>query len=70
MHTRDLIGQAKGILMERHRLTGDQAFPLLVRARPDHNRRLSDIAEDLVTSGDLPAPRAGRTELNKQATTS
>ena len=59
MHTRDLIGQAKGILMERHRLTGDQAFTLLVRASQTTNRRLADIADDLVASGVLaePAPR-------------
>lgn len=30
VHGRDLIGQAKGILMERHKLTGDQAFTVLV----------------------------------------
>jgi hypothetical protein len=27
----DLIGQAKGILMERHKLTADQAFSVLTR---------------------------------------
>jgi len=27
--TRDLIGQAKGILMERYQVTGDQAFQML-----------------------------------------
>ena len=57
MHTRDLIGQAKGILMERHRLTGDQAFGLLVRASQTSNRKLAEIADELVTSGQLPAVR-------------
>lgn len=55
--TRDLIGQAKGILMERHRLTGDQAFALLVRASQRTNTKLVDVAEYLVHSGELPKPR-------------
>ncbi|MDN5751233.1 MAG: GAF and ANTAR domain-containing protein [Pseudonocardia sp.] len=52
--TRDLIGQAKGILMERHRLTGDQAFELLVRASQRGNMKLRDVAEQLTSSGELP----------------
>lgn len=52
--TRDLIGQAKGILMERHRLTGDQAFELLVRASQRGNMKLRDVAEQLTDSGELP----------------
>ena len=50
---RDLIGQAKGILMERHKLTGDQAFALLVRASQRTNTRLADIAAYLAETGDL-----------------
>ena len=60
MHTRDLIGQAKGILMERFKVSGDRAFGLLVQASQASNRRLSDIAENLVDSGELPGPAAGR----------
>lgn len=52
--TRDLIGQAKGILMERHKLTADQAFVLLVRASQHTNTKLVDIAEYLSRSGELP----------------
>jgi GAF domain-containing protein len=52
--TRDLIGQAKGILMERHRLTAPQAFQLLVRASSHTNRKLFDLAEELTTTGVLP----------------
>jgi AmiR/NasT family two-component response regulator len=29
MDCRDVIGQAKGILMYKHRITGEQAFDLL-----------------------------------------
>jgi transcriptional regulator with GAF, ATPase, and Fis domain len=53
MATRDLIGQAKGILMERHRITGDQAFALLVGASQRTNIKLRDVAERLVHSGEL-----------------
>jgi len=51
---RDLIGQAKGILMERHRLTADQAFALLVRASQRTNTKLTDIARNLADTGSLP----------------
>ncbi|MDQ2583903.1 histidine kinase [Saccharothrix yanglingensis] len=50
---RDLIGQAKGILMERHRLTGDQAFNVLVRASQQTNTKLVHVAAYLVGSGEL-----------------
>ncbi|MEV5744906.1 ANTAR domain-containing protein [Microbispora rosea] len=52
---RDLIGQAKGVLMERHKLTADQAFALLVRASQETNTKLADIAECLVDTGVLRA---------------
>ncbi|MDQ0376171.1 GAF and ANTAR domain-containing protein [Amycolatopsis thermophila] len=47
--TRDVISMAKGILMERHRVTDDQAFDLLVRASQNSNRKLYDVARWLVT---------------------
>ncbi|WP_447002096.1 GAF and ANTAR domain-containing protein [Saccharothrix isguenensis] len=53
MQTRDLIGQAKGILMERHKLTSDQAFTLLVRASQRANLKLRDLADKLVHTGEL-----------------
>jgi ANTAR domain/GAF domain len=52
--SRDLIGQAKGILMERYKLTADQAFQVLVRASSHANRRVVDIAEELSATGALP----------------
>jgi transcriptional regulator with GAF, ATPase, and Fis domain len=55
---RDLIGQAKGILMERHRLTADQAFALLVRASQRTNVKLAEIARRLAETGDFPASPA------------
>ena len=52
--TRQLIGQAQGILMERHKVSADQAFALLVRASQRSNTKLRDIADRLVESGALP----------------
>lgn len=51
---RDVIGQAKGILMERHRITADQAFALLASTSQHTNRKLHEVAVDLTTSGELP----------------
>jgi GAF domain-containing protein len=51
---RDLIGQAKGILMERHRITADEAFGLLVGASQRTNLKLTEIARRLTESGELP----------------
>ena len=56
--TRDLIGQAKGILMERFKITGPQAFDVLVHASQGRNRKLRDVAEELVDTGDL-SPHPG-----------
>jgi GAF domain-containing protein len=54
MDTRDVIGQAKGILMERYKIDRRRAFDLLVRTSGDTNRKLRDIAEHLATTGELP----------------
>lgn len=53
MEFRSVIEQAKGILMERHKLTPDQAFRVLAEASMHTNRKLRDVAEDLVLTGDL-----------------
>jgi hypothetical protein len=53
--TRDLIGQAKGILMERFKITSAQAFTLLVRVSQHTNRKLRDVAKELANTGQLPA---------------
>ncbi|MGY1604262.1 GAF and ANTAR domain-containing protein [Geodermatophilus sp. SYSU D00815] len=55
--SRDLIGQAKGILMERFKVPADQAFTMLARASSHTNRRVVDIAEELCRTGALPGPR-------------
>ena len=54
LQSRDVIGQAKGILMERHRLSADHAFRLLQRTSQQHNIKLRDLAEHVTTTGELP----------------
>jgi GAF domain-containing protein len=51
---RDLIGQAKGILMERYRLTAAQAFAVLVETSSHTNRKLFAVAEELTSTGLMP----------------
>jgi AmiR/NasT family two-component response regulator len=46
------IGAAMGIVMAKHKLTFDQAFDLL-RLRSQHeHRKVRDIAEEILLSGD------------------
>lgn len=47
--SRDIIGQAKGLLMQRNNITGVQAFAMLTRASQDVNMKLADVAQWLVT---------------------
>jgi transcriptional regulator with GAF, ATPase, and Fis domain len=46
--TRDVIGMAKGILMQREHLTDDRAFDLLARTSQNANIKVQDIAAWLV----------------------
>lgn len=61
--TQQVIGQAQGILMERHRLTGDRAFALLVATSQRSTMKLRDVAARLARSGELRAvPARSRPE--------
>jgi GAF domain-containing protein len=53
MDSRAAIEQAKGILMERHKITSEQAFTLLTHASQRANVKLRVIAEELTTTGTL-----------------
>ena len=57
LESRDLIGQAKGILMARQPISGDEAFEILRRASQRTNRKLRDVAADLVAGLDRPENR-------------
>jgi hypothetical protein len=54
IQTRDLIGQAKGILIERLHLPPNDAFELLVGLSQRQNTPLRDIARQIVTTGEIP----------------
>ncbi|MCU1603953.1 MAG: hypothetical protein JWP46_418 [Modestobacter sp.] len=59
LESRAVIDQAKGILMERHKLTADQAFQLLARASMHTNTKLRTVADNLVLTGQLPGTPDG-----------
>ena len=52
--TRDLIGQAKGILMERFGVDEGQAFRVLTRVSQNSHRKLRDVASELTRTRRLP----------------
>jgi GAF domain-containing protein len=52
---RDVIGQAKGILMERRGITADAAFAVLARVSQAENTKVAEIARRLAQTGELPA---------------
>ena len=53
--SRDVIGQAKGMLMAREGVSADQAFDMLRRASQRLNVKLRDLAAGMV-SGEPPKP--------------
>jgi PAS domain S-box-containing protein len=55
LETREEIGRAVGMLMERHRLTATAAFELLVVASQQQHRKLRDIATWINETGEDPA---------------
>ncbi len=54
LRTRELIGQAQGILIERERITADQAFHVLRRASQHLNIKIREVALTLVETGETP----------------
>jgi GAF domain-containing protein len=61
MEFRSVIEQAKGILMERHKVTADPAFRMLADASMHTNRKVRTVAEQLVLTGELDlTPANGR----------
>ncbi len=51
LHNRDVIGQAKGMLMQRYSIDADKAFELLTRLSQESNLKARDIAERITTRG-------------------
>ena len=56
MKFRATIQQAKGILMGAQRCGADEAFQILVRASQRENRKLRDIATQIVATAAQPRP--------------
>lgn len=52
LKSRDIIGQAIGILMERHRITDKAAYQRLQTASQTLNVRLNDLANQIVLTGE------------------
>jgi GAF domain-containing protein len=57
LNSRDVIGQAKGILMERYKIDPDQAFQLLVMSSQATHHKLREVAARLAETGELDIPR-------------
>jgi GAF domain-containing protein len=54
LESRAVIDQAKGILMERYKLTADLAFQALARVSMQTNTKVRDVADTLVRTGVFP----------------
>lgn len=54
--SREVIGQAEGILIERERITADQAFAVLRQVSQHLNMKLREVAQYVVDTGEVPQP--------------
>jgi transcriptional regulator with GAF, ATPase, and Fis domain len=54
--SRDIIGQAKGMIMERFNVDAVCAFELLTRVSQNSNIRVAEVAEEIVSRGSEPKP--------------
>jgi transcriptional regulator with GAF, ATPase, and Fis domain len=54
LSSRQDVGMASGILMERHKISADEAFATLVKASQDSNIKLREIARRVVETGESP----------------
>lgn len=61
MRTRDVIGQAKGILMERFQVDTETAFHILVSLSQRTNLKVHAIAARLAETGELPGSHSAST---------
>lgn len=56
LESRDVIGQGVGILVERHKVTPDAAFEMLVSVSQRNNVKLRFVAAHLADTGELSCP--------------
>ncbi|MCU1453611.1 MAG: Response regulator with antiterminator output domain [Acidimicrobiales bacterium] len=55
LDSRDVLGQAKGILMAQHKITANEAFAMLVEHSQRTGVKVRELAQDFVLVGDLNA---------------
>ncbi|GAA2094868.1 GAF and ANTAR domain-containing protein [Streptomyces albiaxialis] len=67
LETRNEIGEALGIVMERYTLTEEQAFAVLRRSSQDRNVKLRDIARTVARTGEIPGAAEGPPEITAEA---
>jgi hypothetical protein len=67
LSSRILIEQAKGVLAERHGVSLDDAFAALRRGARSSNRKLHDVAREIVTASPTPATVTRELERIEQA---
>ncbi|MFC9359558.1 GAF and ANTAR domain-containing protein [Rhodococcus sp. NPDC057014] len=53
--SRDVIGQAKGMLMQRYSIDADEAFAILTRRSQNSNTPLNEVALNIIQHGPGPA---------------
>jgi AmiR/NasT family two-component response regulator len=53
LQSREVIGEAKGIIMERHQVTAEQAFEMLREASLRQSVGIRELAEALVSTRTL-----------------
>ena len=53
LETRKLIERAKGILMDRHGMTEDEAFKRIHFQARNQNKKMREIAQSIITASDL-----------------
>jgi AmiR/NasT family two-component response regulator len=56
LETRDLIGQAKGVIMATMGCPSDEAFALIAQQSQHENRKVIDIATDIVKRANRKRP--------------
>jgi GAF domain-containing protein len=60
LESRAVIDQAKGILMERYKVSADGAFQMMATLSMESNVKVRGIAERVVSTGELGPGRSGR----------
>jgi len=63
LRSRDLIGQAKGILVERHSVDAEAAFRALRKTSQDRNVELRDLAARVVRQAETTGRRTPAVEV-------